>query len=149
MTTLYNTSTLNDILRRIESVQATSPRQWGKMDAAQMLAHCCTTMEAANGSKSPPRLLLGRIIGPIFKSAFLGEKPFRRNSPTDKSFIIADARDLAREKARLLGLVRAFGEAGEAGATTNPHAFFGPLTPAEWGVSQYKHLDHHLRQFGA
>jgi len=29
------------------------------------------------------------------------------------------------------------------------HAFFGSLTGAEWGVSTYKHLDHHLRQFGA
>jgi hypothetical protein len=29
------------------------------------------------------------------------------------------------------------------------HGFFGPLSGAEWGVSQYKHVDHHLRQFGA
>ena len=148
MKTLFDTPTLSEILHRIDSLQPASQRQWGKMDAAQMLAHCCRTMEAANGSKSPPRLLIGRILGPLFKSAFLGEKPFRHNSPTDKSFIVADARDFAREKARLFELVKTYGEAGEAGATTNPHAFFGTLAPAEWGVAMYKHIDHHMRQFG-
>jgi hypothetical protein len=38
---------------------------------------------------------------------------------------------------------------GEKGCDGNVHRFFGRLTGAEWGVTQYKHLDHHLRQFGA
>jgi len=38
--------------------------------------------------------------------------------------------------------------AGPAGCTKHPHSFFGKLTPEEWAILSYKHLDHHLRQFG-
>jgi hypothetical protein len=29
-----------------------------------------------------------------------------------------------------------------------PHFLFGPLTEMEWGCWGYRHMDHHLRQFG-
>jgi transposase InsO family protein len=41
-----------------------------------------------------------------------------------------------------------FVAAGPKSCTTHPHSFFGPLTPEEWAILMYKHLDHHLRQFG-
>lgn len=41
-----------------------------------------------------------------------------------------------------------FAAAGPKGCTTHPHTFFGRLTPEEWATLMYKHLDHHLRQFG-
>ena len=37
---------------------------------------------------------------------------------------------------------------GPAATDGNVHGFFGPLTGDEWGICQYKHVDHHLRQFG-
>ncbi len=152
MKNLFDTTALNEILQRIDNIRAGSQRQWGKMDVAQMLAHCVATMEMATGLKTPPRTFLGRILGPLFKSTYIGEKPFSHNSPTDKSFIVTDARDFAcrttGEKDRLLQLVKQFGEGGEAKCTRHPHAFFGKLTPHEWGNAMYKHLDHHLRQFG-
>jgi hypothetical protein len=46
-------------------------------------------------------------------------------------------------------LIDRFAAAGPQGCTTHPHAFFGSLTPDEWAILMYKHLDHHLRQFGA
>jgi hypothetical protein len=72
----------------------------------------------------------------------------RRNSPTAKTLVVADKRDLAAEQKRLCGLIDQFCAAGPAGCTTHPHSFFGPLTPEEWAALMYKHLDHHLRQFG-
>ena len=45
-------------------------------------------------------------------------------------------------------LIDRFAAAGPKGCTTHPHSFFGPLTPDEWAILMYKHLDHHLRQFG-
>ncbi len=53
------------------------------------------------------------------------------------------------EQHRLSALIDRFAAAGPAGCTTHPHTFFGPLTPQEWAALMYKHLDHHLRQFGA
>jgi Protein of unknown function (DUF1569) len=52
------------------------------------------------------------------------------------------------ERERLRGLVDRFCQAGAPGCTSHPHSFFGHLTPEEWAILTYKHLDHHLRQFG-
>jgi len=63
--------------------------------------------------------------------------------------VVADPRDFAREKEQLKSKIRGFCEGGEARCTRHPHPFFGSLTPYEWSRGMYKHLDHHLRQFGA
>jgi Protein of unknown function (DUF1569) len=94
-------------------------------------------------------MLLGRIIGRIVKPMALGnDEPMRRNSPTAKALVVQDDRDLGTERERLCGLIDQFAAAGPQGCTTHPLSFFGRLTPEEWATLMYKHLDHHLRQFG-
>jgi hypothetical protein len=120
------------------------------MGPAQMLAHCSAGIEMAAGEIRPPRALIGRVIGRAVKRvAFRDEEPFRRNSPTSKELVITGAMDFETEQKRLSGLIDRFAAAGPSGCTDHPHAFFGPLTPDEWAILMYKHLDHHLRQFGA
>ena len=148
MKNLFELKTSEEVISRIEKVQATSPRQWGKMDAAQMLAHCSATMDMASGRLNPPRSLIGRVLGPFFKSVLTNEKPFGRNAPTDKQLKVDESRDFFREQGQLQSKVRQFQEGGEKKCTRHPHPFFGPLTPQEWARGMYKHLDHHLRQFG-
>ena len=148
MKTLFQKETVDEVIQRIDGMQAASVRQWGKMDAAQMLAHCSATMDMASGRMNPPRALIGRLIGSFVKPIFLNEKPFSKNSPTDQRLVVSDARDFVREQEQLKSKVRQFQEAGEAGCTRHPHPFFGALTPEQWSRGMYKHLDHHLRQFG-
>jgi hypothetical protein len=148
MKTLFDKSAVVEIRQRLSVLHPGSERIWGKMDAAQALAHCSAAMEMALGDARPPRVLIGRVIGPLFRSAYSNEKPMQRGSPTHPSLVVSNERDLARERERLAGLVDRFSAAGAAGCTRHPHPFFGELTPAEWGTGMYKHLDHHLRQFG-
>jgi hypothetical protein len=149
MMDLFDNRTAADILQRVDRLAASAPRQWGKMDVAQMLAHCSATLEVATGQRFPPRTFLGRILGPLFRASYVGPKPLGKNSPTDKSFIVADRRDFITEKDRLKKLISRFAEGGEEGCTRHPHAFFGKLTAQEWSHAMHKHLDHHLRQFGS
>ena len=149
MKNLYEAATVEEVKERITRLQPDSERQWGKMNAAQAVAHCSVAMEWAVGDSCPPRMLLGRILGPIAKSKVLGdERPMGRNAPTAKSLVVADERDLGVERKRLCALIHRFASAGPQGCTTHPHTFFGRLTPEEWAILMYKHLDHHLRQFG-
>jgi len=149
MTSLFDTTTVEEVKNRIARVTTGSQRQWGKMAPAQALAHCSEAMLWAVGDVRPPRMFIGGIVGRIIKSKVLAEKePMRKNSPTAKTLIIPDDRDLPTEQKRLCGLVDRFCAAGPAGCTTHPHSFFGRLTPDEWAALMYKHLDHHLRQFG-
>jgi hypothetical protein len=120
------------------------------MSAAQMLAHCSVSMEWAVGDRVPERMPLPvRVLGRVIKPMALREaSEMRKNSPTAKELIVADERDLDAERQRLAGLIDRIAAGGAAGCTRNPHSFFGRLTPEEWSNLMYKHLDHHLRQFG-
>jgi len=137
------------MLARLEPLQPNATRQWGKMTAAQMLAHCQQPLRVATGELPLKRSLLGILFGRLAKKKLLADAPWKPGLPTAPEFKITDARDFAKEKQALLAIVRRFGEAGAAGLTKAPHPFFGPLTIDEWQALQWKHLDHHLRQFGA
>jgi hypothetical protein len=115
-------------------------RQWGKMDPAQMMAHCSVAMEAGTGDKPLKQALIGKIFAPFVRSSFLSDKPFGKNSPTDPTFVVSDARDFAREKERLTALVARFCERGPAEAGRHTHSFLGKITGDDWGVVMYKHL---------
>ena len=150
MESLFARACVDEVQQRLSRLQPEQPRQWGKMNPAQMLAHCSLGLEMAAGEIRPPRALVGRILGPVIKPmAFREAEPMRRNSPTSKELVIKNDRDFEIERKRLSGLIDSFAAAGPTGCTAHPHAFFGPLTPDEWAVLMYKHLDHHLRQFGA
>ena len=136
------------ILARLEALGADSARQWGKMTAAQMLAHCSIAVEAANGDRPMKQILLGKILTPFVRSGFVGPKPYSRNAPTGATLVVADPRDFATEKGRLLAALRRLREGGPDAAARHPHGFIGRMTGEEWGLVQWKHLDHHLRQFG-
>jgi len=148
MKTLFQKEAVDEILNRVNKLSPGTQHQWGKMNVDQMLAHCSISMETAIGSKYFPQLLIGKLIGRFFKSSGVGEKPIKKNSPTNPAFIIKNPEVFEKEKQNLLSLINQFHLGGEAKCTTNPHSFFGKLTPAEWGSLQYKHLDHHLTQFG-
>lgn len=148
MKNLFEPASVTEIKQRIERLGPQSERQWGVMTPAQMLAHCSTWMEQAAGLNKPPRSFIGRIVGKMAKKSVLGEAPIRRNMPTEKSLIMRDDKDFVAEQRRLLDWVDRFAAAGPDGCTTHPHCFFGPMTPHEWAVLGYKHLDHHLHQFG-
>jgi hypothetical protein len=148
MKNLFERDTVAEVSVRIDKLQPASQRQWGKMDVAQMLAHCSGTMDMASGRVNIPRVLIGRLIGGFMKPIYVNEKPFGKNAPTDKTLVIADSRDFFREQEQLKLKVLQFHEGGEAKCTRHPHPFFGALTPQEWARGSYKHLDHHLRQFG-
>ena len=148
MNSLLNQADASEILKRIEKLTPHTQRRWGKMNVAQMLAHCNRSLETAMGMNKIQRVFIGRIIGPSLKPRVLGEKIFARNSPTDKSYIFPDNLELEQEKSKTLASVKKFLEGGPSQCTTHPHPFFGRFTPEEWGIFEWKHLDHHLRQFG-
>ncbi len=148
MKSLFQQDGFDEINVRIGKLQPNTQHQWGKMDVAQMMAHCSTTLDMASGRLNPPRVLIGRLLGPLVRPVFTNEKALSRNSPTDKSLRISDQRDFLREREQLTLKLRQFHDGGEGQCTRHPHPFFGPLAPEDWSRGMYKHLDHHLRQFG-
>ena len=150
MKNLFEAGRSEELKARVAQLQPQSKRVWGSMTPAQALAHCSASLEWALGEKIPPRAgpvtrIMGRLIKPM---VLKDDKPFRRNSPTSPDLIVHNEPNLEAERARLSTLIDRFAAAGPAGCTVHAHSFFGQLNPAEWAILMYKHLDHHLRQFG-
>src|SRR5258708_35772162 len=102
MKTLFETGAVNEITDRMAHLRSESKRQWGQMNVAQMLAHCSAAIGMAEGKVTPPRILLGRLLGPLAKkSLIVNGEPMRRNSMTEKSVLVTDERDFMVERQRL------------------------------------------------
>lgn len=148
MKNLFEREAVDEVIARIDKLQPVTQRQWGKMDVAQMMAHCSAAFDMASGRLNAPRNLIGRLVGPLVRPIYTNEKPFSRNNPTDPKLVVSDQRDFLLEQEQLKLKLRQFHEGGETECTRNPHPFFGTLTPQQWSRGMYKHMDHHLRQFG-
>jgi Protein of unknown function (DUF1569) len=150
MKNLFEAGRAQEVKERLARLREDSPRQWGRMSAAQAVAHCAIALEWAVRDRTPDRMwLLPRMIGRVVKPMALGnDDPMKRNSPTVKSLIIPDERPLDTERQRLCELIDRFVAGGSMACTAEQHPFFGKMTPEEWAILTYKHLDHHLRQFG-
>lgn len=149
MKNLFDEGTVSELTTRIQRLDERTQAYWGKMNVAQALTHCAGVLEMAVGLRRPPRVFIGRILGPALKRRALGTAaPLRRNTPTIPEFVVLDRRDLATARDQLLALIELFSSGGPALCTKHPHPFFGHLTPQEWAAFEYKHIDHHLRQFG-
>ena len=144
---LFDPAVKQEIIERINTLTPQSQRLWGKMDVAQMLAHLQQPLEVALGIRTIKGSFFMNLILPLFKKTLWDEKPWKKGIPTDPTYItIAKPRDFQQEKAKLLDLISQF---NEAGLSDKKHPVFGFMTKEQWSKSAWKHIDHHLKQFGA
>ena len=148
MKNLFDRSAAADILARFEKLQPDSKALWGNMNVAQMLAHIQVPTQVSLGDRQLKRSIPGFLFGKIAKKKLLSEKPFPVGLPTDPSFIMKGNYDFEIEKQKTFALLSRLITGGEEGVTKATHPFFGNMTAEEWGILTWKHMDHHLRQFG-
>jgi len=137
-----------NISQRIKALSASSKGLWGKMSVAQMLAHCQRPFRAALSEDKTKRGLLSYLFGSMTKRNFLNSETFRKNLPTAPGFKITHQPDFEEERNKLLADFEHFLSIDTDILATKVHPFFGPMNESEWYELMYKHLDHHLKQFG-
>lgn len=149
MKSVFNPADVAELTDRINKLTAQTQPQWGKMAVAQMLAHCNVSYEMVYTDKHPkPNPFLKFILKTLVKSKVVGPVPYKHGNPTAPAFIIKDERDFELEKARLIDHLNQTLELGEAHFDGKESHSFGKLPVDEWNTMFYKHLDHHLTQFG-
>lgn len=146
---LFDQEKVDVIIQRINCLTHNSAPNWGKMNSSQMLAHLCVTYdlvfdESAPKAKGLKKWLMKKFIKPMV----VNEVPYKRNSPTGKFFLISNERDFEIEKAKLIQYLNKVVALGSDFFEKTDYASFGFLSKKEWNNMFYKHLDHHLRQFG-
>jgi hypothetical protein len=143
---LFDATARKDIIDRINKLTPGSKALWGKMNVSQMLAHVQMPIGIAYGTHQPKGSFLLRLIGPLFKSKLWNETPYKQSLPTDPTFIMTGSdKDFEKEKQQLLNMIDRFSDSTIVGER---HPIFGKLTKENWSKATWKHLDHHLRQFG-
>ncbi|MBI3817578.1 MAG: DUF1569 domain-containing protein [Planctomycetes bacterium] len=145
-TTIFEPGGRDAILKRIQSLTNKSTPAWGKMNVSQMMAHCAAAMRVPTGDLILKKTWL-RIIGSMVKKSMLSDKPWKPNMPTAPEFKITNTGPFDEEHATMLAVFNKLARGREA-VKVYDHPFFGKMTFEEWGRLHYKHLDHHLRQFG-
>ncbi len=148
MQNLFEKDIYEEMIRRLDALGAESRRRWGKMNVAQMLAHCKEAFKVPLSDHKMPRSILGLLFGWMIKAKLYNDEPWKKNLPTAPNFIIKDERYFEKEKQELVAMINQFHNAGPGNVGKYPHPMFGSFTPEQWGQSMYKHLDHHFKQFG-
>ncbi len=143
MKSIFNPADNNEMVERINKLNAGSKPQWGKMSVAQMLAHLQVPIRVAFGEQKLKRGLIGILFGGIARKKMTSEIPFSKNLPTAPSFVVREERNFEEEKSKVLDLVKRFAEKGTAVRSGDPHPFFGKSTTEQWDTLGWKHLDHH------
>jgi hypothetical protein len=148
MKSIFNLDEKNDILNRIDQLHPDSKPMWGKMSVSQMLAHCIVPTKISTGDIPGKRNIFGILFGKMAKKRMVSEEPFKKNLPTDPSFVVKHNPDFYENQQELKVLIEKLYNTDKNELTQRKHPFFGKLTIEEWGLLNYKHFDHHLRQFG-
>lgn len=149
MKNLFDKPAYEEIMDRMAKLSAHSQRAWGKMDVAQMLAHCCKAFKVPLSPTSPPKMYPIALIGWLVKSKLYNDAPWSKGLPTAPSFIVADNREFEVEKLQLTDMISRFHNSSPSAIEKIIHPVFGRFTGEQWGKAMYKHLHHHLTQFGA
>ena len=149
MKNIFESKETEAVIDRINKLSPTTRPQWGKMSADQMLAHCNVTYEMAfEDIHTKPNGFTKLLLKLFVKKTVVGDKPYKKNSRTAPQFLITNARNFVEEKARLTDYLKKAQSLGENHFDGMESHSFGALTKQEWNVMFYKHLDHHLSQFG-
>lgn len=149
MKNIFSAETTSDTIARIDKLNADSKPLWGKMNAAQMLAHCSVAYEMVYTDKHPaPGGFMKFMLKAFVKKGVVNEVPYKRNIRTAPQFIITDNRDFETEKKILVDFIKKTEELGANHFDGKENLSFGKMSLTEWNNLFYKHLNHHLSQFG-
>jgi len=149
MKNIFESKDVNLIIDRLNKISTETKPLWGKMSAGQMLSHCNVIYELTLDKKYPkPGAIKKFFLKLVVKPMVVGPKPYPKNSRTAPEFRVLDSKEVEPEKERLIAYLKKTLSLGPEHFNQLENPNFGKLSIEEWNVLYYKHLDHHLSQFG-
>jgi intein-encoded DNA endonuclease-like protein len=148
MSSIFDKTDNQAIINRINALTLGSKAQWGKMTVDQMCKHCSLAIAVAFGEQDLRINFLMKLLGKMLKKKVIHGNYLKRESPTAKEFIVTKHYDLEKVKSELITHFSRFATEGESAIQVKKHPFWGTMTNEEWDLLMWKHLDHHLKQFG-
>jgi hypothetical protein len=145
---LLKESVYIETLNRVEKLRPDSARKWGTMSVGQMMLHCVEGFRIPLSEKRYHRKLFFYLIGWYYAPLLYNDQPWKQNMRTGKNFIIQKEPDFDQARLKLLSTIQTFYQNRASRVHNKIHPLFGKFSSEQWGRNLWKHLDHHLRQFG-
>jgi hypothetical protein len=147
MKSIFNPADNQEIISRINSLTPETPALWGEMSVDQMLKHCNEAVLVAFNEKELKINFIFKIMGSLMRKSILNSPQFSKNSPTAKEFKFTERFNFSTVQNELIQNFSRF-QQGEKAITCLKHPFWGKMNNEDWNKLMWKHIDHHLRQFG-
>ena len=147
MKSMWQPDARREVVDRLSRLMPEARPEWGRMSAQQMVCHLSASVQMATGEKTvaPKRMPL-RL--PVIKQLAVYWLPFPKNLPTAPELVVtATPNAWQKDVDDLRATIDRFVARGPE-ARWCDHPAFGPMSARQWGVLVYRHVDHHLRQFG-
>jgi hypothetical protein len=146
MRSLFDDRARQEILGRLDQLTETQIPRWGKLTAATLLPHLIDSLEVALGERSVEvkRCVFNSPLGRWF--VIDAPIPWPKGTSSVPEYFVSQPEIFARDHERARSLVERFGKGRAQPFGQSP--MLGKLTPDQWARLNYRHLDHHLRQFG-
>jgi hypothetical protein len=144
--TLLDRDDREGIARRLRAVRPDAAAAWGRLTAPLMLCHLADQMRVAVGdvpAKPTHTFLMRTLVKSLVVNTAM--KPPRGRAMTAPEMLASKPTTWEADIAAIIDLMERVGK----GTSNAVHPAFGPLTPEQWGRLCWKHMDHHLTQFGA
>lgn len=146
MPSLFNHADRARLVERLNRLTPNTERRWGTMSGPQMVAHCADVLRLALGDVQLPRRKM-ILANPVVRF-FVIRMPVPKNLPTGREVMTHQSVvDLETERTAMRELLDRFGRCSPSGPWA-VHPAFGAMSGKEWGIQQWGHINHHLKQFG-
>ncbi len=148
MKSLFNAKDRENILGRIDKLNAESRAQWGRLTVNGMLCHLGDQLRVALGD-IPVTMQDTFLRRTLLKwlTIYVPMPIPKGKIETSPEMLKTESDSLEDNLTALRTLVHRFADAGPE-AEWQAHPAFGKLSGKQWGILAYKHYNFHLEQFG-
>lgn len=147
MKTIWRDEDRRELSDRVGRMTSERRAEWGTFTAPKMICHLADSLKMAMGDLAVASKHLP-IRYPPLKQLIIYAAPFPKSSPTAPELLARQPREWASDVDDLQALLARAGSARTTD-TWPDHPAFGKLSTRAWGVLIFRHMDHHLKQFGA
>ena len=146
MPSLRDPSTRNSLIHRLQQLTPTTRPRWGKFDAPRMLCHLNDALAVSLGELSTTTMNKKAFQCFPLKHLVMYVVPFPKGAQAPPDMLVSVPEDFDVDRQRLFDRMQRIAAAADAPGPEHP--LFGPLTNEEWNALHWKHIAHHLKQFG-
>ena len=152
MGTIADPLVLNSLVERLNRLRPDTQRRWDTMTPGEMLCHLGDAHESVLGIRVPPGKPPTGVPRPVLKwvalySPIPWPKGARTRAGVDPRREGTRPGDFEEGRARAVSSLQRLAAADSTGMAAI-HFMFGPMAVRDWHQWAYRHINHHLRQFG-